>query len=231
MATQTGARVAWVTPLRIFHICPICNLASIAKAKALYAKAKLARKGMTYGNIAYQGAQGKRAAKLVTKPPAGTIHDYVPFYFAPRSPMLFTINKGNVPDCPYRQQDIVHFMTTVEVIVENKLPFVFYDYNATLDIATCYSNLNDLGKINWPLFYELPCLDGYCMFFKNDINKPKYMLRRETRQAEFLVHEKVPLKLMDRVGVYSEAKAEEVRQVFRKAGVDLEVEAKPEWYF
>jgi hypothetical protein len=191
----------------------------------------LAKKGLEYGNIAYQGAQGKRANKLVSKPPGGVIHDYVPFYLAPRSPMLFTINEGNVPDCPYRQQDIVHFVTTVEAVKSNELAFVFYDYNATLSIATCYNDLKDISKIDWSLFHENPCLDGYCRFWHSRMDNPRYVLRRETRQAEFLVHTKFPLKLMTMVGAYDEAKAAEVRRIFDEAGVRLQVEAKPAWYF
>lgn len=218
-------------PLRIFHITAICNLASIAKSKKLYANALMQKKKIEYGNIAYQGAQGKRAAKMVARPPGGVIHDYVPFYFAPRSPMLFTINKGNVPDCPHRQQNIVHLMTTVEAVIASELPYVFYDYNATLGIATCYSDVKDLGKIDWDLFHEAPCLDGYCRYWNSDLSKPRYVLRKETRHAEFLIHKSVPLKLITMVGAYNEAKAAEVNQVFDEAGIELQVEAKPEWYF
>jgi hypothetical protein len=218
-------------PLRIFHITAICNLASIAKSKALYANSQLRKKQIQYGNIAYQGAQGTRAAKLVAKPPAGVIHDYVPFYFAPRSPMLFTINKGNVPDCPYRQRDIVHFMTTVEIVIENELPYVFYDYNATLSIANCYGSLKDLDKIDWNLFYEPPRMDGYCKYWHSVLDNPRYIRRQETRQAEFLIHKSVPLKHMSMVGTYNEEKAAEVKQIFDDARVKLHVEAKPEWYF
>jgi hypothetical protein len=223
--------VTFATPLRIFHITAICNLASITKSKALYANAVLVQKEMTYGNIAYQGAQGRRATKLVEKPPGQTIHHYVPFYFAPRSPMLFTINNGNVPECPHRQPDIVHFVTTVEAANSNGLPFVFYDYNATLGIATCYNDLKDLNKIDWPLFHENPCLDGYCKYWNSRRDNARYVLRQETRQAEFLIHRKFPLKLMSMVGAYNEAKADEVRQIFDQTGVKLRVEAKPEWYF
>lgn len=219
------------SPVRIFHITPICNLASIAKSKKLRAKAELLRKKIEYGNIAYQGAQGKRAVKMIARPPGGVIHDYVPFYFAPRSPMLFTINKGNVEDCPHRQPDIVHFETTVEAVVESGLHYVFYNYNATLDIADCFSNVKDLGKINWPLFFEHPRLDGYCQYFHNRRDDPNYFLRRETRQAEFLVHTAVPLKLMTRVGVYNEAKADEVREIFEDAKIKLPVETIRDWYF
>jgi hypothetical protein len=223
--------VATPAPLHIFHITAISNLVSIAGSKKLYAKAQLQRKAIESGNIAYQGAQGKRAVKMVAKPPGGIVHDYVPFYFAPRSPMLFTINNGNVPGCPHRQPDIVHIVTTVEAVVDGDLPYVFYDYNATLDIATCYSNVRYLDRINWPLFFESPRLDGYCKYWNSRMDNPKYVLRQETRQAEFLIHKSIPLKLMTMVGAYDQARAAEVREILEDADIDLPVEAKPAWYF
>jgi hypothetical protein len=221
----------YITPLRIFHITPIRNLSSIAEHGAVYAKAFLAKKGLDYENIAYQGAQGKRATKLVEKPPGETIHHYVPFYFAPRSPMLRTIDGGNVEGCPYRQEDIAHLESTVETTTSNGLHYVFYDYNATLDFATCYSDVRDLDKIDWPLFYEPPRLDGYCKYWFSDMTKPRYVLRQETRQAEFLVHRKFPLELVTTVGVHDKEKQIEVRELFERLSVKLPVEVKPEWYF
>jgi uncharacterized protein Usg len=187
--------------------------------------------GIAYGNIAYQGAQGRRAMKRVELPPAGVIHDYVPFYFAPRSPMLFTINNGNVPDCPYRQQEIIHFVTTVDSIVEAALSFVFYNYNATLDIAECFNDIDQFIRIDWDLFFESPRLDGYCRYWNSKMDNPRYVLRMETRQAEFLVHEAVPLNLIRGIGAFNEAKAQEVRTILAAARVTLPVQAMPGWYF
>lgn len=218
-------------PLHIFHISAIPNLASIARTKMLHSNGVLQKKKLAHENIAYQGAQGKRATKLVGKPPGGVIHDYVPFYFAPRSPMLMTIDKGNVEGCPHRQQDIAHLQTTVEIMVAKDLPFVFYDYNATLSIATCYNDLKDLDKIDWELFHEAPQMDGYCKYFNSRIDNPRYIRRKETRQAEFLVHQSVPLNLIQLVGVYSAAKAEQVQKVFDEAKIKIAVEVKAAWYF
>ena len=219
------------SPLRIFHITAIPNLASIAKSKMLYSNGVLQKKKIKHANIAYQGAQGKRATKLVAISPGGVIHDYVPFYFAPRSPMLMAINGGRVENCPYRQADIAHLVTTVEAIVESGLPYVFYDYNATLDIATCYSDLKDLNKIDWPLFYEQPRMDGYCKYWNSRVDIAKYVTRMETRQAEYLVHKSVPLDLISGVGVYSEEKAAQVREVFEDADIEIPVEVKTAWYY
>ena len=186
---------------------------------------------MKHENIAYQGAQGKRATKLVAKPPGGVIHDYVPFYFAPRSPMLMVVNDGRVDNCPYRQPDIAHLVTTVEEIVAKNLLYVFYDFNATLDISTCYSDLEDLDEIDWPLFYESPRFDGYCKYWNSRVDNPRYIRRKETRQAEFLVHKSVPLNLIKCVGVYNQEKAEQVQEIFEKADIDIPVEVKTAWYY
>ena len=125
-------------PLQIFHITAIPNLVGIAKSKKLFANAVLQKKKMQHENIAYQGAQGKRATKLVAQSPGGVIHDYVPFYFAPRSPMLRTIDGGNVENCPFRQTDIAHLgeQRLRQSWRKRACRMCFYDYNATLDIAT-----------------------------------------------------------------------------------------------
>lgn len=218
-------------PLRIFHITSIPNLQSIVKSKMLYSNGLLQKKKIDHENIAYQGAQGRRATKLVARPPGGVIHDYVPFYFAPRSPMLMAINGGRVDGCGYRQADIAHLASTVEDVIAANLPYVFYDYNATLIYATCYSDLRDLDKINWELFHETPRLDGYCKFWLNQPNNPRYIRRMETRQAEFLVHERFPLELVRSIGVYSSAKAEEVEEILDDANIEIPVVVKSAWYF
>jgi hypothetical protein len=218
-------------PLRIFHITAIPSLAGIVKSKKLYANSVLQKKKLQFANIAYQGAQGKRATKLVAKPPGGVIHDYVPFYFAPRSPMLMAINGGRVENCLYRQADIAHLVTTVDAIVDEGLPYIFYDYNATLDIATCYSDLADIDKIDWKLFFEDPRMDGYCKYWNSRMDEPRYILRMETRQAEFLVHKNVPLSLVDCVGVHNATKAAEVQKIFDDAHIGIPVEAKADWYY
>ncbi len=125
----------------------------------------------------------------------------------------------------------MHFVTTVETIVNADLPYVFYDYNATLSIATCYSQLRDLDKIDWELFHEAPRMDGYCKYWNSRVDNPKYIRRMETRQAEFLVHKSVRLSLMETVGVFSASKAAEVKELFDDAGVELQVEVKSTWYY
>ena len=48
--------------------------------------------------------------------------DYVPFYFAPRSPMLYAIYKCNVQDYTGSQEEIVYLVSTVEIATGLGLP-------------------------------------------------------------------------------------------------------------
>ena len=75
------------------------------------------------------------------------MHDFVPFYFAPRSPMLSAIHNGKVSGCTLLQEDIVHLETTVELATASGNAFVFYDRNATLAFSTPYTDLARLDAV------------------------------------------------------------------------------------
>ncbi len=219
-------------PTRLFHITAIANLDAILQAGCLLSKTEVARKGLVYQNIAYQGAQGKRAMKAVPIAPGGTIHDYVPFYFAPRSPMLMAINSGRVQGCDWRQDDIVHLETTVEHVSSLNSPFVFYDRNATLDYSQPFNDVAHLDTaVAWDLLTEETRMDGFCKYWHNVHDKPRYADRMERRQAEFLVHQSVLLTTFTRVGVNSAAKQALVSAKIASFGGQLRVDVMPAWYF
>jgi hypothetical protein len=219
-------------PVRLFHITAIDNLADICQRGALVSKNAGASLGINYQNIAHGGAQSSRAGRSVIDPPGGTVHDFVPFYFAPRSPMLFSINSGNVAGCDLRQADILHFETTVEAVTSASGDIVFYDRNATLRYSEAFNDLALLpSKVAWDLITESPSLDGYCRYFQNNFNNARYVDRMERRQAEFLVKHRVALTCMTRIGVINHAKAQIVGEVLVKSGIHLPVEVKTDWYF
>jgi len=220
------------TPARLFHITAIANLPAILAAGKFLSKNGGAAAGISYQNIAYAGAQGARAVRAVPQPPGGVVHDYVPFYFAPRSPMLLAINSGRVPGCDWRQADIVHFETTVQNVVALGLPFVFYDRNATLDYSAAYTDLSLMDRVvAWDLITESPQLDGFCRYWHTVNANPRYADRMERRQAEFLVKDHTPVGCMTRLGVANEEKRREVRELVEQAGVALPVEVMTAWYF
>ena len=219
-------------PTRLFHITALANLTAICQADALISKNHGAAAGIAYQNIAHAGAQGARAVKAAPNPPGGVVHDYVPFYFAPRSPMLFAINGGQVANCQWRQQDIIHFETTVDLALAGNQPFVFYDRNATLAFSTAYTDLNHLDTaVAWDLFTEAPCLDGFCKYWHNKTSDTRYVDRMERRQAEFLIHRSVALAQMTRIGVFDAGRQQQAQVILTQCGINLPVEVMPSWYF
>jgi len=215
----------------LFHITAVENLDKICEAGSLVSKNLCAEVGIDYQNIAHRGAQGARAIRALPDPPGGVIHDYVPFYFAPRSPMLSAIENGKVKDCHWRQADIVHFETTVSNICSDGREFVFYDRNATLPYSEPYTDLARLDVIAWDLLMDSPSLDGYCKYFFDRPSVPKHADRMEKRQAEFLVKDVVPLEQFTRVGVIDEQRAVEVIAIFARNRVKLPVQVMRNWYF
>jgi ssDNA thymidine ADP-ribosyltransferase, DarT len=219
-------------PTRLFHITVIANLPAILSKGSLLSKNSGAAAGINYQNIAHAGAQGARAVRAMPNPPGGLVHDFVPFYFAPRSPMLFAINGGRVAGCTWRQDDIVHFETTVDRVTALGHPFVFYDRNATLAFSTPYTDLAYLDSaVAWDLITEEPQLDGFCQYWQNRPKDARYADRMERRQAEFLVRDRAPLSCMTRLGVIDARQQARVQQLLAQLGVALTVDVMQSWYF
>jgi hypothetical protein len=187
--------------------------------------------GIQVANIAYSGLQQKRAVRQITTGPCGVIHDYVPFYFAPRSPMLMAINTGAVPGCAHRQEHIVHLESAVQLVSQAGLPYVFFDMHSAVALAQDYDDLAHLGQLSWDLICEQPQLDGYCKYWQSDINKPKYARRKEKRQAEFLVHQQFPLRLVTRIGVQNQKALNDVNVMLHNSGLAISTQLMPAWYY
>jgi hypothetical protein len=214
-------------PVRLFHITAMANLSAICQAKALLAK----NHGQQYLNIAHQGAQGTRSARAVPNPPGGVVHDYVPFYYAPRSPMLFAINCGRVDGCTLKQEDIVHFEFSLPNALADGASFVIFERNATLSYAEAYTTIEDLDKVAWDLFFEQPLVGDFSKYFHDRQTDPRHADRREKRMAEFLIKGRVMLNRCTRIGVINAAKQAEVRAIMQKAGLTQTVDVRPDWYF
>src|SRR4051812_15381614 len=115
-------------PTWLFHITAIDNLPLIFGSRALRAKNLL---GVAYRDIAEGSIQTTRSGNTIPIAPGGTIHDYVPFYFAPRSPMLCSIHNKRQD---VNQSDIVYLITSAQLVHEQGLPYVFYNGHAIMKL-------------------------------------------------------------------------------------------------
>ena len=80
----------------IYHITHIDNLPRIIQTKGLWCDAERQRQRFNSIGIAHERLKDRRDRKAVSGDPGGRLADYVPYYFANRSPMLYSIHTGFV---------------------------------------------------------------------------------------------------------------------------------------
>jgi len=205
-------------PLFIYHMTNIDNLPSIAQTGFLLSHNLLNANKLAHTNIAYEQAQNRRHRTLVPCYPFGTLHDYIPFYFAPRSPMLYTINKGNVTGYSGGQKDIVYLVSTLASICEAKGNYVFTDGHP-LSAPSCrfFNSLIQLGEVDWNVmrarYWNTPPIVKY------------------KRQAEFLIHNLLSFNVITQIVVCNQESKHKVKQILRANGQLQSVTAFSDWYF
>ncbi len=225
--------MSYPIPTPIFHITSIKNLKMILDAGALTAKSFLDQEGCGYCNIAHEGIQNRRSTVVIDEDSGRVLNEYVPFYFAPRSPMLYAIKCGNVTGCMETQENILYFATTVEAIDSARLPYVFTNGHAIMQPLEVFDSISDVNQVDWETLLEPPLLGGYAKYWQDrqTPSKPKWSDRCRRRQAEFLVHQKVSWQYIKKIVVINEQMARKVRAILAGSGQAASVEVEQEWYY
>ena len=204
----------------LYHLTSVDNLPAIVASGGLKSKSRLAREDITYRNIAYTHIQKRRSSRAVPCAQGGCLHDYVPFYFGPRAPMLYAINKGNVDGYQQGQTPLIYLVTRVQLIVDEGLDFAFTDRHAVLKYACFYDELDALDQVEHGLMLK--------KYWHDTDQHPE---RKERRQAEFLVHDVLPFDLIGAIGVINEEVKEKTEQRLESLGEAPPVIVKPSWYY
>ena len=205
-------------PIPLYHITEIGNLASIIECGGLWCDAERRRQKFAHVNIAHDHIKGRRERRRVPVVPGTTLADYVPFYFASRSPMLFAINRNNVEGYAGGQRRIVHLVTTVEAVVALGQGYCFTDRHAELIYAKFFTDLADIDEnVDWNVMSRKYWSDSTDM--------------RERRQAEFLARNCVPWSAVSEVGVMDAETQAAVSATLRQAGANTPVTVQRSWYY
>ncbi|MEG3877125.1 DUF4433 domain-containing protein [Microcoleus sp. herbarium7] len=207
-------------PIPIYHITHIDNLESILSAGRLLAYNAMLETQTNYTNIAYQNIQDRRATTNVPCGGGGVLQDYVPFYFAPRSPMLYTISRGNVENYTQGQAAVIHLVSSIENIQAEDLCFVFTDGHAVMTFTDFFDDLNYLGAIDWDVMESR---------YWNDTNEDNDRKRR--RQAEFLVGYFFPWQLITEIGVINSTIKTQVENILQNFTHQPSVIVRNNWYY
>jgi hypothetical protein len=171
--------------------------------------------------------KSRRLTELsLTSHPQLHVGDCVPFYFCPRSIMLFLIFQGNHHDLTFRggQEPILHLQADLRACVawanRNKKRWAFTLSNAGARYFEDRCSLDNLHEINW---------DAVQANVWSGKGIPQSV--KEGKQAEFLMEDYFPWELVEKIGVNS---AEILQQVCRTLPVEGHlpmVELCPGWYY
>ncbi len=201
----------------LYHITHINNLDSILKSGFIYSKNNNPRPIV---NIAYEGIQDRRARKQIAIKPFGCLHDYVPFYLCPRCPMLLAIHNNAVENYKDGQDKIIHLVTTTDLIINDKIQFVFSDGHAAMDISEFFNSITDIDKLDWETIKA--------EYWANTDDDPD---KKRRKQAEFLVYEKFPVTGIIGIGVMNENIKQASEKILLQNNIKNDVKIIKKWYY
>ncbi len=215
-----GRPIPWKSgDVAVYHITHIENLASIAEDGKLQCDNSCSTSGIEPVSIAYRDLKAKRSGWKITVARGGTLADYVPFYYAPRSPMLYAIDGGYVAGYSGGQAEVAHLVFNAHEIARVG-EFVITDGHAATTLSNQFDDLARLDQIDWQIMPEK---------YWRDTDEDGDRKRR--RQAEFLVLNSVPFSAVRQIGVMTGAVADLVREELADAQHQPPVVVRPDWYY
>jgi len=205
----------------IVHFTHVRNLPGILAAGYLQADSMVERRSSLLVEAADLGIKASRRTVAILLAPFGCVADYVPFYFAARSPMLYKIAKGGLPNYTEGQDPLVYLVSTVETVAEAGLRCLFSDGNCAATVTQIFDDLSRLDAVvDWPLMRA--------RMWNNTAEDPDRMRRR---MAEFLVHERLPSGCLVEMVVRTQGTKQRVEAILAAHGVTLPLRVRDDWYF
>lgn len=200
---------------KIFHITHVTNLPKIIASGALWSDARVRATSAAPANVGLQNIKDRRLRTPVRVGAMGMVGDYVPFYFCPRSVMLYLLHKGH-ENYGGGQDPVVHLVSDVNTAVALSRPWAFTDRNAATAYAQQFDALSDLDKIDWT---AMP---------KRIWNDP---VVKEPRQSEFLVHDVFDWTAVHEIAVIDATQQARVLAILGAALHRPPVTVHRDWYY
>lgn len=206
---------------KIYHILHVDRLPSIIEDGCLWSDSEVEKRSPDGTTIGMNHIKQRRLKELtLTSHPGLHVGECVPFYFCPRSVMLYIIHMANHQDLAYRggQKPIVHLEAdlceSVEWAEEEDLRWAFTLSNAGSEFFEDRADLDRLGEIDW-----------------SAVASHDWRRCRDGKQAEFLVEREFPWELVSRIGVQNKGTYSKVQDALADADHRPAVELLPDWYY
>lgn len=212
---------------KIYHIVHVDKLPYIIADGCLWCDAVIIQRDSSGTTIGMSSIKERRLNQLTLSSHSGLyVGGCVPFYFCPRSVMLYIISQANHPELTYRggQGPIVHLEADLSTAVNwaefYKLRWAFTTSNAGANYFDDFCDLGQLHEIDW----EAVRADRW-----SGAGIPSSL--KEGKQAEFLIERCFPWELITRVGVQSFPIWTRVAEALARAQHKPKIEIKPDWYY
>ncbi|MCY7340293.1 MAG: DUF4433 domain-containing protein [Pseudonocardia sp.] len=200
------------------HFTHVQNLPAVMASGHLKSDSLIRAESVNINECGNVQIKERRRNVAVSIPPGGVVADYVPFYFAPRSPMMFSISRGNVPTYTGGQGPLIYFWSHLAVVDQLDLQWVGSDGNCAHSLSAVTNDWIELESI----------VDWDVMTLKYWKDTPEDGDRMRRRMAELLVYRTFPLAAIAGIGAMSE----EVAEVARSYTADrIPVQVRSDWYY
>lgn len=211
---------------KIYHIVHVDRLSLIIADGYLWCDAEMTRRAQPGTTIGMSTIKQRRLELTLSSHRDLHVGECVPFYFCPRSVMLYMIYQANHPELSYRggQGPIVHLLadlnTTVAWANENHRRWAFTLSNAGARYFEDRSDLANLDDINWKAVQATT--------WSGEGVDPSL---KEGKQAEFLIENRFPWQLVEGIGVSSQKVYQQVMEVLPREGHRPLVKINTDWYY
>lgn len=207
--------------VKIYHIAHVDRLPSILESGGLLSDAMIQTQALGGTMIGMNKIKQRRLAELeLASYPGLFVGACVPFYFCPRSVMLYLIHRRHV-DLTYQggQEPIIHLVADLHAVVAwadaQRARWAFTLSNAGSKYFEDRNDLACLDQINWQAVQAADWRGGL----------------KEGKQAEFLLEQRFPWHLIERIGVYSAAVYGQVINALAAQDHRPLVTVQPDWYY
>lgn len=189
-------------PVRLYRLVHIDCLPTLLRRQALHAPHFAPDDGLEYKTIHDIAIQERRHHWQVPCGVGGAIHDYLPFYLGPLSPMLYKLSKSGVGNYHEGQQPLIYLVFWATEIAEAGLDYVFSDGHGIAKFTQWFDDLAQLDQVDWPLVLGRGWADD-----------PEDPDRKRRKQAEFLIHKVVPWSMIKGIAVINDEIAARVNDI------------------
>ena len=212
---------------KIYHIVHVDRLPSILADGVLWCDAEIVQRKPAGTTIGMGSIKQRRLRELtLTSRPALYVGQCVPFYFCPRSIMLYLIYQANHPELTYKggQGPIVHLEADLHEVVEwaeqhgRRWAFTLSNAGAYYFEDRC--TLEQLSDVNWDAVQARK-------WSGNTISRSI----KEGKQAEFLLEQSFPWPLVSRIGVQSREVYDRLWKELSSADHRPRLEVRSDWYY